>query len=116
MLNCFRSTFIETVLKESYLHEYVLSSRAVPFPISLRLNRLFSESLTHPDSREAEQLCNDVTDNVSVFDCGRVSECTSAFTELLFSHAAERGVQADSRGAEGAEDLVQVRPATSPLT
>ncbi|XP_030610581.1 integrin beta-4 isoform X2 [Archocentrus centrarchus] len=37
----------------------------IPFPISLRLNRLFSESLTHPDSREAEQLRKEVTDNLN---------------------------------------------------
>uniref|UniRef100_A0AAX7UQZ6 Integrin beta n=1 Tax=Astatotilapia calliptera TaxID=8154 RepID=A0AAX7UQZ6_ASTCA len=37
----------------------------IPFPISLRLNRLFSESLTHPDSREGDQLRKEVADNLN---------------------------------------------------
>lgn len=39
----------------------------VQFPISLRLNRLFHENLSHPESRDAEQLRKEVADNVSVF-------------------------------------------------
>lgn len=38
----------------------------VQFPISLRLNRLFSENLTRLESRDAEQLRKEVADNVSV--------------------------------------------------
>uniref|UniRef100_A0A3Q4HCM4 Integrin beta n=1 Tax=Neolamprologus brichardi TaxID=32507 RepID=A0A3Q4HCM4_NEOBR len=37
----------------------------IPFPISLRLNRLFSESLTHPDSKEGDQLRKEVADNLN---------------------------------------------------
>lgn len=43
-----------------------LSPPVVQFPISLRLNRLFSENLTRPESRDAEQLRKEVADNVSV--------------------------------------------------
>uniref|UniRef100_A0A8D0A7L8 Integrin beta n=1 Tax=Sander lucioperca TaxID=283035 RepID=A0A8D0A7L8_SANLU len=39
----------------------------IQFPISLRLNRMFSENLSRPDSRDAEQLRKEVADNVSVF-------------------------------------------------
>uniref|UniRef100_A0A7N6BU45 Integrin beta n=1 Tax=Anabas testudineus TaxID=64144 RepID=A0A7N6BU45_ANATE len=35
------------------------------FPISLRLNRLFSDNLSRPDSREAEQLRKEVSDNLN---------------------------------------------------
>lgn len=42
-------------------------SLAVQFPVSLRLNRLFSENLSRPESRDAEQLRKEVADNVSVF-------------------------------------------------
>lgn len=38
----------------------------VQFPISLRLNRLFSENLSRPESRDTEQLRKEVSDNVSV--------------------------------------------------
>ncbi|XP_077958908.1 integrin beta-4 isoform X5 [Gasterosteus aculeatus] len=37
----------------------------IPFPISLRLNRLFSENLSRPDSRDAEQLRKEVADNLN---------------------------------------------------
>ena len=43
-----------------------LSSFVVQFPVSLRLNRLFSENLFHPESRDAEQLRKEVADNVSM--------------------------------------------------
>ncbi|TKS90176.1 Integrin beta-4 [Collichthys lucidus] len=39
----------------------------IQFPISLRLNRLFHENLSHPESRDTEQLRKEVADNVSVF-------------------------------------------------
>lgn len=42
-------------------------SLVVQFPVSLRLNRLFSENLSRPESRDAEQLRKEVADNVSVF-------------------------------------------------
>uniref|UniRef100_A0A4W6FCY5 Integrin, beta 4 n=1 Tax=Lates calcarifer TaxID=8187 RepID=A0A4W6FCY5_LATCA len=35
------------------------------FPISLRLNRLFSENLSRPESRDAEQLRKEVSDNLN---------------------------------------------------
>ncbi|MED6244242.1 hypothetical protein ATANTOWER_000772 [Ataeniobius toweri] len=37
----------------------------IQFPISLRLNRLFSENLSRPESRDAEQLRKEVTDNLN---------------------------------------------------
>ncbi|XP_072228830.1 integrin beta-4 isoform X2 [Leuresthes tenuis] len=37
----------------------------IQFPISLRLNRLFSENLFHPESRDAEQLRKEVADNLN---------------------------------------------------
>lgn len=37
----------------------------IQFPLSLRLNRLFSETLSHPDSREAEQMRKEVNDNLN---------------------------------------------------
>ncbi|XP_016889703.1 integrin beta-4 isoform X2 [Cynoglossus semilaevis] len=37
----------------------------IQFPISLRLNRLLSENLTRPDSRDTEQLRKDVADNLN---------------------------------------------------
>lgn len=43
----------------------------------MRLNRLFSENLSRPESRDAEQLRKEVADNVSVFliVCGHMCEC-----------------------------------------
>uniref|UniRef100_A0A3Q3VU73 Integrin beta n=1 Tax=Mola mola TaxID=94237 RepID=A0A3Q3VU73_MOLML len=37
----------------------------IQFPISFRLNRLFSENLSRPESRDAEQLRNEVADNLN---------------------------------------------------
>ncbi|XP_069012277.1 integrin beta-4 isoform X1 [Embiotoca jacksoni] len=37
----------------------------IPFPVSLRLNRLFSENLSRPESRDAEQLRKEVADNLN---------------------------------------------------
>ncbi|XP_042363419.1 integrin beta-4 isoform X2 [Plectropomus leopardus] len=37
----------------------------IPFPISMRLNRLFSENLSRPESRDAEQLRKEVADNLN---------------------------------------------------
>uniref|UniRef100_A0A1A8IJD6 Integrin beta n=2 Tax=Nothobranchius kuhntae TaxID=321403 RepID=A0A1A8IJD6_NOTKU len=37
----------------------------IQFPISLRLNRLFSENLSRPESRDAEQLHMEVADNLN---------------------------------------------------
>ncbi|XP_028263462.1 integrin beta-4 isoform X2 [Parambassis ranga] len=37
----------------------------IQFPVSLRLNRLFSENLSHPESRDAEQLRKEVADNLN---------------------------------------------------
>ncbi|KAI3365414.1 hypothetical protein L3Q82_010504, partial [Scortum barcoo] len=37
----------------------------IPFPISLRLNRLFSENLSRPESRDTEQLRKEVADNLN---------------------------------------------------
>ncbi|KAM7382127.1 hypothetical protein PAMA_012816 [Pampus argenteus] len=37
----------------------------IQFPVSLRLNRLFSENLSHPESRDAEQLRKEVSDNLN---------------------------------------------------
>lgn len=38
----------------------------VPFPLSLRLDKLFFDNLARPESKEAEQLRSEVADNVSV--------------------------------------------------
>lgn len=53
---------------------FSLSSFIVQFPVSLRLNRLFSENLSRPESRDAEQLRKEVADNVSGFLCSSVPE------------------------------------------
>ncbi|XP_029977239.1 integrin beta-4 isoform X2 [Sphaeramia orbicularis] len=37
----------------------------IQFPLSLRLNRLFSENLSRPESRDAEQLRKEVADNLN---------------------------------------------------
>lgn len=37
----------------------------IQFPVSLRLNRLFSENLSRPESRDAEQLRKEVSDNLN---------------------------------------------------
>uniref|UniRef100_A0A3P9Q285 Integrin, beta 4 n=1 Tax=Poecilia reticulata TaxID=8081 RepID=A0A3P9Q285_POERE len=37
----------------------------IQFPISLRLNRLFSENLSRPESKDAEQLREEVADNLN---------------------------------------------------
>nr|XP_057918035.1 integrin beta-4 isoform X2 [Doryrhamphus excisus] len=37
----------------------------IQYPISLRLNRRFSENLSRPDSRDAEQLSKEVADNLN---------------------------------------------------
>uniref|UniRef100_A0A671XAZ9 Integrin beta n=1 Tax=Sparus aurata TaxID=8175 RepID=A0A671XAZ9_SPAAU len=37
----------------------------IQFPVSLRLNRLFSENLSRPESRDAEQLRKEVADNLN---------------------------------------------------
>ncbi|XP_040923190.1 integrin beta-4 isoform X2 [Toxotes jaculatrix] len=37
----------------------------IQFPVSLRLNRLFSDSLSRPESRDAEQLRKEVADNLN---------------------------------------------------
>ncbi|KAM6898622.1 integrin beta-4 isoform 1-T1 [Lycodopsis pacificus] len=37
----------------------------IQFPISLRLNRLFAENLSRPESRDAEQLRKEVADNLN---------------------------------------------------
>ncbi|XP_068439420.1 integrin beta-4 isoform X2 [Clinocottus analis] len=37
----------------------------IQFPMSLRLNRLFSENLSRPESRDAEQLRKEVADNLN---------------------------------------------------
>ncbi|XP_037610809.1 integrin beta-4 isoform X2 [Sebastes umbrosus] len=37
----------------------------IQYPISLRLNRLFSENLSRPESRDAEQLRKEVADNLN---------------------------------------------------
>ncbi|KAF3704704.1 Integrin beta-4 Precursor [Channa argus] len=37
----------------------------IQFPVSLRLNRLFSENLSRPESREAEQLRKEVAENLN---------------------------------------------------
>nr|XP_020495752.2 LOW QUALITY PROTEIN: integrin beta-4 [Labrus bergylta] len=37
----------------------------IQYPISLRLNRLFSENLSRPESRDAEQLRKEVSDNLN---------------------------------------------------
>lgn len=42
-------------------------SFVVPFPLSLRLDKLFFDNLSRPESKEAEQLRSEVADNVSVF-------------------------------------------------
>ncbi|XP_031699889.1 integrin beta-4 isoform X1 [Anarrhichthys ocellatus] len=39
----------------------------IQFPISLRLNRLFAENLSRPESRDAEQLRKEVADNLNEF-------------------------------------------------
>lgn len=38
----------------------------VPFPLSLRLDKLLFDNLARPESKEAEQLRSEVADNVSV--------------------------------------------------
>lgn len=42
-------------------------SPVVPFPLSVRLDKLFFDNLARPESKEAEQLRSEVADNVSVF-------------------------------------------------
>uniref|UniRef100_A0A3Q1B1U9 Integrin beta n=1 Tax=Amphiprion ocellaris TaxID=80972 RepID=A0A3Q1B1U9_AMPOC len=37
----------------------------IQYPVSLRLNRLFSENLSRPESRDSEQLRKDVADNLN---------------------------------------------------
>ncbi|CDQ91470.1 unnamed protein product, partial [Oncorhynchus mykiss] len=37
----------------------------IQFPLSLRLNRLFTESLSHPDARDTEMLRREVDDNLN---------------------------------------------------
>ncbi|XP_028988991.1 integrin beta-4 isoform X2 [Betta splendens] len=37
----------------------------IQFPVSLRLNRLFSDNLSRPDSKDAEQLRKEVSDNLN---------------------------------------------------
>ncbi|KAK7918950.1 hypothetical protein WMY93_010234 [Mugilogobius chulae] len=37
----------------------------IPFPISLRLNKQFSENLTYPDSKDAEQLRKEANDSLN---------------------------------------------------
>lgn len=51
----------------------------VQYPVSLRLNRKFSENLSRRDSKDAEQLRKDVVDNVSVwlFVGGHYSKSTT---------------------------------------
>ncbi|KAG7506803.1 integrin beta-4 isoform X1 [Solea senegalensis] len=38
---------------------------SIQYPVSLRLNRLFSENLSRPESRDAEQLRKEVADNLN---------------------------------------------------
>lgn len=87
---------------------FILYFFAVQFPISLRLNRLFSENLSRPESKDAEQLRQEVADNVSwVLDVGGLMFWLSVITSLFFV-AVERGVQADSWGSESATNVIQV--------
>lgn len=86
---------------------------AVQFPVSLRLNRLFSENLSHPESKDAEQLRMEVAENVRVVSC--VGGIVYVDQQLLyhqglslFFYPVKRSVQADSWGAEGATDHIQV--------
>lgn len=44
----------------------LLSPFVVPFPLSLRLEKVFFDNLARPESKEAEQLRSEVADNVSV--------------------------------------------------
>ena len=59
----------------------ILFSLVVQFPLSLRLNRLFSENLSRPESRDAEQLRKEVSDNVSVllFAGEHMYECVNDY-------------------------------------
>uniref|UniRef100_A0A8D3CLT2 Integrin beta n=1 Tax=Scophthalmus maximus TaxID=52904 RepID=A0A8D3CLT2_SCOMX len=53
--------------------------------ISLRLNRLFSENLSRPESRDAEQLRKEVADNVSGFLCSSVPEQDYTIMDTVLS-------------------------------
>uniref|UniRef100_A0AAQ5XYK5 Integrin beta n=1 Tax=Amphiprion ocellaris TaxID=80972 RepID=A0AAQ5XYK5_AMPOC len=48
-----------------FFNMFSLSSFVVQYPVSLRLNRLFSENLSRPESRDSEQLRKDVADNLN---------------------------------------------------
>uniref|UniRef100_A0A8D3DIV2 Integrin beta n=1 Tax=Scophthalmus maximus TaxID=52904 RepID=A0A8D3DIV2_SCOMX len=58
--------------------------------ISLRLNRLFSENLSRPESRDAEQLRKEVADNVSGFLCSSVPErvCVNQRSHMSYIFSA----------------------------
>lgn len=94
---------------------FSLSLFVVQFPISLRLNRLLSDNLFHPESRDSEQLRKEVADNVSVFlfvgehVCKCMNDdCVTEYC-IFFFHPAKWSVQTDSWGPEGAKDQFQVR-------
>lgn len=89
----------------------------VQYPVSLRLNRKFSENLSRRESKDAEQLRKDVGDNVSVwlfvgghlhYSKSASHHCVTVSLFLIFN-PAQWDVQAYSWGPEGAKYLIQVR-------
>lgn len=88
---------------------FFFSPFLVNFPVSLRLNRLFSENLSRLDSKDAELLRKEAADNVSwVFICCWVHILMVWLITVLFLVTVKRGVQADTSGAEGARYFIQV--------
>uniref|UniRef100_A0A8C9SWV3 Integrin beta n=1 Tax=Scleropages formosus TaxID=113540 RepID=A0A8C9SWV3_SCLFO len=58
------------------------------FPVSLRLNRLFTDSLSRPDARDTELLRREVEDNVSGPNAGKRQNHTVVDTVLSAPRAA----------------------------
>ncbi|XP_019358966.1 PREDICTED: integrin beta-4 isoform X3 [Gavialis gangeticus] len=46
-------------------HAGTNTKELIPYGISLRLTRLFTQNLTNPDTRECEQLCKEVEENLN---------------------------------------------------
>uniref|UniRef100_A0A8C9U447 Integrin, beta 4 n=1 Tax=Scleropages formosus TaxID=113540 RepID=A0A8C9U447_SCLFO len=61
---------------------------AIQFPVSLRLNRLFTDSLSRPDARDTELLRREVEDNVSGPNAGKRQNHTVVDTVLSAPRAA----------------------------
>lgn len=90
----------------------------VQYPVSLRLNRQFSEALSNPDARDTDVLRREVEDNVSAYICVASLKKRNRFSHMnhharllmsvVFSRTAQWRVHADPRRTASAEDSVQV--------